>query len=163
MYKVFIDNKSVIFKVKDEEQLKQEFPEHKFIEAAGGLVQHNETFLFIKRNGVWDIPKGKLDKGETPEVAAVREIEEECGLVEPEIIKHLINTWHTYEHKGKMVLKKTYWYWLKATETKMNLIPQAEEGITEVTFFKKSEFEKIKADTFLSIIEVIEAAEKNMQ
>ncbi len=163
MYKVFIDNKSVIFKVKDEAQLKLEFADYKFIEAAGGLVQHNDTFLFIKRNGVWDIPKGKLDKGETPETAAVREIEEECGLVKPEIIKHLVNTWHTYEHKGKMVLKKTYWYWLKATETKMNLVPQTEEGITEVTFFKRTEFEKIKTDTFLSIMEVIEAAEKNIQ
>lgn len=163
MYKVFIDNKSVIFKVKDEAQLKQEFADYKFIEAAGGLVQHNDTFLFIKRNGVWDIPKGKLDKGETPETAAVREIEEECGLVKPEIIKHLVNTWHTYEHKGKMVLKKTYWYLLKAAETKMNLVPQTDEGITEVMFFRKSEFGKIKADTFLSIIEVIEAAEKNIQ
>jgi 8-oxo-dGTP pyrophosphatase MutT (NUDIX family) len=163
MYKVFIDNKSVIFNVEDEQQLKREFVDYKFIEAAGGLVQHNDTFLFIKRNGVWDIPKGKLDQDETPEIAAVREIEEECGLIKPEIFKHLINTWHTYEHKGKLVLKKTYWYWLKATETKINLVPQLEEGITEVTFFKVVEFEKIKPHTFLSIIEVIEALEKNIQ
>ncbi|MBK9591143.1 MAG: NUDIX domain-containing protein [Crocinitomicaceae bacterium] len=163
MYKVFIDNKSVIFKVKDEDGLKKEFPDYKYIEAAGGLVQHNNTFLFIKRNGVWDIPKGKLDKGETPEIAAVREIEEECGLVKPVIIRHLVDTWHTYEHKGKMVLKKTYWYWLKASETKMNLVPQTEEGITEVAFFNKTEFAKIKADTFLSILEVIEALEKKIQ
>ncbi|MBK6526488.1 MAG: NUDIX domain-containing protein [Crocinitomicaceae bacterium] len=163
MYKVFIDNKSVIFKVKDEGLLKKEFPDYKYIEAAGGLVQHNNTFLFIKRNGVWDIPKGKLDKGETPEHAAVREIEEECGLVKPVIIRHLVDTWHTYEHKGKMVLKKTYWYWLKASETKMNLVPQTEEGITEVAFFNQTEFAKIKADTFLSILEVIEALEKKIQ
>ena len=162
MYKVFIDNKSVIFKVKDEDELKQEFADYKFIEAAGGIVQHNDSFLFIKRNGVWDIPKGKLDKGESTEHAAVREIEEECGLVQPVIINHLVDTWHTYEHKGKMVLKKTYWYWLKASESKMKLVPQTEEGITEVAFFKESEFEKIKADTFLSIIEVIEALEKKM-
>lgn len=163
MYKVFIDNKSVIFNVKDEDQLIKEFPDYKYIEAAGGLVQHNDTYLFIKRNGVWDIPKGKLDKGETPEIAAVREIEEECGLVKPVIIRHLVDTWHTYEHKGKMVLKKTYWYWLKASETKMNLVPQTEEGITEVAFFNKTEFAKIKADTFLSILEVIEALEKKNQ
>lgn len=163
MYKVFIDNKSVIFNVKDEDQLIKEFPDYKYIEAAGGLVQHNDTYLFIKRNGVWDIPKGKLDKGETPEIAAVREIEEECGLVKPVIIRHLVDTWHTYEHKGKMVLKKTYWYWLKASETRMNLVPQTEEGITEVAFFSKTEFAKIKADTFLSIIEVIEALEKKIQ
>lgn len=163
MYKVFIDNKSVIFNVKDEVLLKREFSDYKFIEAAGGIVQYNDSYLFIKRNGVWDIPKGKLEKMESPETGAVREIEEECGLVQPEIFQHLINTWHTYEHNGKMVLKKTYWYWLKATEKDLNLTPQTEEGISEVRLFTKDEFNEIKKDTFLSIVEVIEALEKIMK
>ena len=45
------------------------------------MVRKADAYLFILRNVVWDIPKGKLEKGETPELAAVREIEEECGLV----------------------------------------------------------------------------------
>lgn len=160
MYKVFIDNKSVIFQSANEEELKKEFAGYKFVEAAGGIVQYKDSFLFIKRNGVWDIPKGKLDKFESPEHAAVREIEEECGLIQPEITRHLINTWHTYEHKGKMVLKKTYWYWLKAIEKKLNLVPQIEEGITEVKLFREEDFEEIKKDTFLSIMEVIDVLQR---
>lgn len=160
MYKVFIDNKSVIFQSESEEELKKEFAGYKFVEAAGGIVQYNDSYLFIKRNGVWDIPKGKLNKFESPENGAVREIEEECGLVQPEITHHLINTWHTYEHKEKMVLKKTYWYWLKATEKKLNLVPQTEEGITEVKLFREEGFEEIKKNTFLSILEVIDALQR---
>jgi 8-oxo-dGTP pyrophosphatase MutT (NUDIX family) len=160
MYKVFIDNKSVIFNATNDEELRQQFAGHKFVEAAGGIVQHGDAYLFIRRNGVWDIPKGKLDKGESPEEGAVREIEEECGLTKPVIQKHLVSTWHTYEHKGKHVLKKTYWYWLLSTEKNLKLVPQLEEGITEVQFFRKEDFKKLKSETYLSICEVIEAFEK---
>ncbi|MBI3133145.1 MAG: NUDIX domain-containing protein [Bacteroidetes bacterium] len=161
MYKVFIDNKSVIFNVTDEDALVREFSGFKFVEAAGGIVQRGNAYLFIKRHGCWDIPKGKIEKGERPETAAVREIEEECGLVKPEIEKHLVNTWHTYEHKGRMVLKKTYWYLLRSTDKELNLVPQLEEGITEVKLFDKNQFSLIKSNTYLSILEVINALEKD--
>jgi len=160
MYKVFIDNKVSIFNVGSEKDLLKKFEDHQFIEAAGGLVQRENKFLFIKRNGFWDIPKGKLEKGETPENGAIREIEEECGLIQPIIKKHLIDTWHAYEHKGKLVLKKTYWFWLDEGKKKMDLVPQVEEGITELDFFSQDKFEMIKANTFLSIIEVIAALEQ---
>lgn len=138
------------------------FDDHKFIEAAGGMVRRKEAFLFIKRNGVWDIPKGKLDEGETPSEAAVREIEEECGLVSPRINEHLIDTWHTYEFKGKKVLKKTYWYLLEETE-EADLIPQEEEGITEVVYLNPGEFSKIRANTYLSIIDVMDTMKKKLK
>jgi len=162
MYKVFIDNKASIFDVKSEKELLKKFADHQFIEAAGGIVQRENKFLFIKRNGFWDIPKGKLEKGESPEQGAVREIEEECGLIQPIIKRHLVDTWHTYEHKGKMVLKKTYWYWLAEGEKKMHLVPQIEEGITELGYFEKGKFELIKENTFLSIIVVMEELEKSL-
>lgn len=160
MYKVFIDNKASFFDVKNEKELLKKFPAHKFIEAAGGIVQRENKFLFIKRNGFWDIPKGKLEKGESPEHGAIREIEEECGLIKPIIKKHLIDTWHTYEHKKKRVLKKTYWFWLDEGKEKVKLVPQIEEGITELDFFGKEKFEMIRANTFLSIVEVIDTFEK---
>lgn len=160
MYKVFIDNKSVIFNVSDEDTLRKSFPGYAFVEAAGGIVQSNDRYLFIRRNGCWDIPKGKLDKGESPEQAAVREIEEECGLVGPRIRQHLTNTWHTYEHKGKSVLKKTYWFWLTEGDPSASLVPQLEEGITEVRFFKREAFSEIRQHTYRSIVEVIDALEK---
>lgn len=194
MYKVFIENKPLIFQINsnistafDPEKkwgkvrlfLDSDLPEltleigsekdfwhffetYKYIEAAGGLVEREGEYLFIKRKGFWDIPKGKLDKGETPEQAAVREIEEECGLIAPKLKTHLIDTWHTYEHKGHNVLKKTYWYWLVEGDEKAPLVPQAEEGITEVDYFAPANFGEILAHTFASIAEVVDALEKKM-
>ncbi|NOQ74780.1 MAG: NUDIX domain-containing protein [Crocinitomix sp.] len=194
MYKVFIENKPLIFQInsevltdlnidqlwhdvesflrseetemlisiRDEADFQQFFATYKYIEAAGGMVQRDDGFLFIKRNDVWDIPKGKLESGETPEIAAVREIEEECGLLAPIIKCHLIDTWHTYPHKGKNVLKRTYWYWLDEGDQKTELIPQAEEGITEVAYFKLAELEPIMANTYLSIIEVVDELKKRL-
>ena len=124
------DQERLEIELSNEAEFDQVFALHKYIEAAGGMVRKADAYLFILRNGVWDIPKGKLEKGETPELAAVREIEEECGLVEPIIVSHLINTLHTYPHKGKQVLKRTYWYLLDEDEKNSNLIHQIEEGIT---------------------------------
>jgi len=194
MYKVFIENKPIIFHFNSqnshvlnraklwekvnlylqstelemmvETQSKKEFhdffADYKYIEAAGGIVQRDATFLFIMRNGVWDIPKGKLEKGEVPEEAAVREIEEECGLIAPIIKEHLIDTWHTYPHKGKMVLKKTYWYWLSEGAKQTELIPQGEEGITAVEYLKEVDFDRVISNTYLSIVDVIKALQKKI-
>jgi ADP-ribose pyrophosphatase YjhB (NUDIX family) len=155
MYKVFIDNIAKTYQLESEESLKSQFENFKFIQAAGGLVEFNEKFLFIKRNGLWDIPKGKLEKGESIEEGAIREIEEECGVENPVIVGHLLNTFHTYNHKGKDVLKKTYWYHLKLDKVHQ-LVPQGEEGITEVGFYGLDELEEIESNTFVSILEVIE-------
>ena len=156
MYKVFIDNNPKIYQLDTEVELLEKFPDHQFIEAAGGIVRRENTFLFIKRHGKWDIPKGKLEPGESVEDAAVREIEEECGVVAPTIFDHIMDTWHTYEHKGEMVLKKTYWFLLDETDPEEVLVPQEEEGITEVRFFKTSEFPEVLDNTYRSIEEVVE-------
>ncbi len=130
------------------------FEDYECIEAAGGIVKRKDSFLFIKRNGMWDIPKGKLEKGEKSEVAAVREIEEECGIRGP-IIENMIGiTYHTYEYKRKPVIKKTYWYELKYDGIKQTF-PQIEEGITKVKWFKLDQISKVKKCTYLSILEVI--------
>lgn len=157
MYKVFIDNKAIIFDVNSEKELLIALKDHIFIEAAGGVVQNNQNYLFIKRNGLWDIPKGKLEQNETVELCALREIEEECGFKpsDLQINRKLIDTWHTYEHKGKRILKKTYWFLVDALNTAVDLVPQTEEGITEVKYFRRDEFGKIIANTYLSIQEVI--------
>lgn len=78
------------------------------IEAAGGLVKNEEDkYLVIFRRGKWDLPKGKLDYDETPEQAAVREVEEECGIGQLRILKALPATFHTYPEGGKRILKNT--------------------------------------------------------
>jgi ADP-ribose pyrophosphatase YjhB (NUDIX family) len=196
MYKVFIKNKAIIFKInpqitkksqlskkqiwkkikwvtktnldgvafeiKNDNQFWDIFNGYKFIEAAGGLVQRKNKFLFIKRNGVWDIPKGKLEKGEKVEQAAVREIVEECNVNSPKIKEHLINTYHTYKMNGKKCLKKTYWFWMEANKKDKKLKPQKEEGITKVKYLKPSKFDKVKSNTYQSIIEVINILESKL-
>ena len=49
-----------------------------------------------ERLGVWDLPKGKVEKSEDIEQAAVREVQEECGLVDVRLVAPLTSTWHTY-------------------------------------------------------------------
>lgn len=134
------------------------FEKHTVIIAAGGIVRKGDEYLFIKRFGKWDIPKGKLEKTEDPETGAIREIEEECGISNPKVEHLICETYHTYRDKGKknkLTLKKTYWYAMVYAGDE-ELIPQTEEGISKVRWFKKSKLDKIRLNTYESIIEVIE-------
>lgn len=104
----------------------------KILEAAGGIVTKDDEYLMIFRRGKWDLPKGKMDKGETFRETAVREIEEECGI-KTDIEDKICSTWHFYHHKGENVLKHTKWYHLTPiNETSLN--PQTEEDIEEATW-----------------------------
>lgn len=84
----------------------------KVVEAAGGVVKNqNGELLFIHRIGKWDLPKGKIEQGESLEQAALREIEEETGLKELILEDFLNNTFHIYtERNGEKILKTTYWF-----------------------------------------------------
>lgn len=127
----------------------------KIIEAAGGRVKNKKgELLMIFRNDKWDLPKGKLEKGETPEVAAVREVEEECGIGKLKILKTLSPTFHTYKHHNKIVLKKTYWYEMSCDDDR-KLKPQKEEGITDVKWMKEEQVEMALENTFHSIVDVV--------
>ena len=106
----------------------------KVIEAAGGLIQQGNKYLFIYRHNRWDLPKGKLDKKESPEHAAVRECEEECGITKLHIERLICNTYHIYEYKGDYALKKTWWYAMTSTH-EGKLVPQAEEDISRVEWY----------------------------
>lgn len=109
------------------------------VEAAGGLVENEKgEWLLIHRRGFWDLPKGKIDKGETPETAAVREVEEETGLKNIKRNKAICITYHTYHDFGKFILKPTYWYAMKVNG-QQNLTPQTEEDIAEVKWVKKKD------------------------
>ncbi|HRH67388.1 MAG TPA: NUDIX hydrolase [Bacteroidia bacterium] len=127
------------------------------IEAAGGLVVNDDSeYLVIYRRGKWDLPKGKLDYDESPEQAAVREVEEECGINQLQIIQPLPSTFHTYPEGGKRILKKTHWYLMESSDDR-ELIPQAEEDIQAAVWMSESEIRKtVFAKTFVSIRDLLE-------
>ena len=125
------------------------------IEAAGGLVKNeNGEYLFIYRNNKWDLPKGKIEKEEKIKVAAVREVEEECGIKVGNLDEKICKTYHVYVMKGEVVLKKTHWFRMRG-KAQEKLKPQKEEGITDVRWFKKDHIGPIIANTFPSIIDVL--------
>jgi 8-oxo-dGTP pyrophosphatase MutT (NUDIX family) len=126
--------------------------------AAGGLVLNTQQEkLFIKRNGLWDLPKGHLEKGEKNRAAALREVEEECGIQNVKITKKLTRTYHTYMLKKVMVLKPIKWYLMTYTDNKAPK-PQKKEGITDVVWAKNNEIEEMLKETYSSIIEVVHKA-----
>jgi 8-oxo-dGTP pyrophosphatase MutT (NUDIX family) len=128
------------------------------VKAAGGLVSNEENkYLFIFRNGKWDLPKGKVDAGEKTKKAAVREVEEECGIVVTELRDRICKTWHVYELNGQQILKRTSWYHMKAYK-QHKLKPQREEGITRVKWVAPGDFGKLKKNTYPLISDLIEIA-----
>ncbi len=103
-----------------------------YIESAGGIVFNKYgQLLVIRKNSVWDLPKGKIEKGETPEDAAIREVKEECGLDSLTIIQHIKDTYHIFSRGEKRFLKKTYWYKMLYKGYKEPQ-PLKAEGITEI-------------------------------
>jgi 8-oxo-dGTP pyrophosphatase MutT (NUDIX family) len=129
---------------------------YKIIEAAGGLVFNEDNkVLAILRNAIWDLPKGKVEKGESFDAAALREVEEECGLKKIKLIKFLTKTYHTYfdTRKNRSVLKISHWYEMKSKSEQ--LIPQVEEGIEQAVWIALNEL-KAKKPIYNNILLILE-------
>ena len=122
--------------------------------AAGGIIVKDGKFVSIMRKGIPDLPKGHIEKGETPEVAALREVEEETGIGHLQIIKELPSSWHCYFEHEAWSLKRTYWYLMSATED-LQPKPQTEEGITEIKLIGNEGIEDFLKNTFRSISEIL--------
>jgi ADP-ribose pyrophosphatase YjhB (NUDIX family) len=119
--------------------------------ASGGKVENNRgDILFILRDGVWDLPKGFVEEGESLEQGAIREVEEETGISKLKIIDKLNTTYHIYRYRGILVLKVSHWYNMK-TSFQGNFIPQAEEGITDVKWFNNDEIVQVLTNTWENI------------
>lgn len=123
----------------------------KVIEAAGGVVMNsNREILFIYRNGVWDLPKGKIEKNEETDKAALREVQEECGITGLKIGRFLEKTYHIYMIDEEYLFKITHWY-LMFSEFNDELTPQIEEGITKVEWIPEENLTKVLVNTFANI------------
>lgn len=137
-----------------EEKLQSEF---KFITAAGGLVlNENKDSLLIFRRGKWDLPKGKLDEGETIEACALREVEEETGIKETVVERHLITTFHFYTENNISIVKDTYWFLMRSPGIQA-LIPQIEEQITAIKWSDATFVAQILPETYPMIKDVYQS------
>ena len=116
------------------------FKKHKLIQAGGGVVKNDTNFLWIYRNNMWDLPKGKQEPNEEISTTALREVREECGINTGLSIENFLSsTFHTYSIDNQLILKKTDWFLMNYVGSALELKPQLEEGITNVKWLSKDQ------------------------
>lgn len=131
------------------------------IEASGGIVENEKhQLLFIERLGKWDLPKGKIEKGEKEEEAASREIEEETGVKNLTLKNKIGETYHTYNAFGKNFIKTTHWFYL-ICKNDQQLTPQTEENITAIQWVHKNEIDIQLSNTYPSIKDILSSFYKS--
>lgn len=148
-----------VFRHPNLEELKKAF-QKKFthIQAAGGLVKNDEgKILMIFRRGKWDLPKGKLDPHEKLEDCAIREVQEETGLRNVELMSPLIVTYHTYHEGTKHILKESHWFTMHVAGPQ-RLSPQVEEDILEIQWVDQDHLHSYLPETFPLISDIMNSA-----
>jgi len=123
--------------------------------AAGGLVKDsNGNILIMKRRGKWDLPKGKVNKNESFENAALREVTEECGLHRLVTTTPLLSTYHSYWIDDQNILKRTAWFEMLYIGDEVP-VPQLDEDITEIMWVPKEDLHQITGNTYLAVLDVL--------
>ncbi|WP_040560206.1 NUDIX domain-containing protein [Kordia algicida OT-1] len=144
-------DKAILYHDNGEELLPLLYKKLPVVEAAGGLVKNTKgEVLFIFRNGKWDLPKGKTEKGENIEQTAVREVEEETGVNGLKITDFLLQTYHVFKRNGEYRLKLTYWYAME-TAYEGEFFPQEDEGIMEVAWKNEAETQQALLNSYENI------------
>ncbi len=131
------------------------------VQAAGGAVQQEKNgerhALLIFRNGVWDLPKGKKEAGESIEACARREVAEETGIALPAIERFLTKTYHQYKRNGKLYHKETHWFAMQSAGNAL-FTPEKEEGITKIQWVEVTEaMEKVGYDNLREVLKKLNA------
>ncbi|MBD2755678.1 NUDIX hydrolase [Spirosoma validum] len=139
-----------------EEAIKKPF---KVIKAAGGVVIKSNKLLLMFRRGVWDLPKGKLDDGESSKQGAAREVQEETG-VRVSVGERICTTWHTYNLNGNRILKRTKWYQMSVLDDS-RMAPQVDEDIEKLAWLNHRETQLALTNSFSSIRYVIDSMTKS--
>lgn len=117
----------------------------KEVTAAGGVLfrerEHisDVEVLLIYRRDVWDLPKGKLEKGESIKECARREVAEEVGCALPKVHTKLINTYHEYIEDHSRIGKTTHWFAMSLLDDKEELEPEKREGIEKLQWVTVAE------------------------
>jgi 8-oxo-dGTP pyrophosphatase MutT (NUDIX family) len=148
------DSKTICITCPEDDCKEFFYSKFRLIKAAGGIVRNDENdILIIKRNGIWDLPKGKVEPDEKVLDAAVREVSEECGISNIVASDLFDVTCHIYDTYGFWALKETHWFLMKANES--DFVPQREEGIEEVRWASKDFINKIKGNTYPLIFDLL--------
>ena len=128
------------------------------VNAAGGMVSDDSgRVLMIRRNGLWDLPKGHQEPGEAISLTAVREVSEETGVTDIELRDLICITDHTYRRDGRWHLKHTWWYDMHVGHSS-ETVPQTEEGIECAVWVEPDRLSACMGQTYPSIAEVISTA-----
>lgn len=128
--------------------------EFREVNAAGGLVENRRgDYMLIKRDGLWDLPKGHQEAGEDIKVTALREVQEETGVDDLSLGDLICVTDHCYKRNGIWHLKHTWWYRMYYLKP-LDLTPQTEEDITKAAWVAKSSLPPFLKNTYPSIKEV---------
>lgn len=152
------DFSAIVLHYSDLEKLFEDFVSRlKVMKACGGLVVADNRYLAIFRRGFWDLPKGKAEKGESPEETAIREVMEETGLMKVEIIRFLTTTYHVFRSpdKGRRCLKISNWYLMESPDA-AELTPQVEEDIEKAVWADRQELYGYSDRMYSNILDVLD-------
>lgn len=149
-FPITICNSDEVIQIGSAAEFQSQFGHYRTICAAGGVVIDDGNVLMISRLGKWDFPKGKQEIGESVELTAQREVMEETGLKEVELVKQLPDTWHTYWLNNEPILKRSCWFLMNGDATQP-LIPQIEEDIQQVIWVPIAEVENRLKTSYSSL------------
>ena len=128
----------------------------KKILAAGGLVFNDlHQLLMIYRHEKWDLPKGHLEKNETLEQCALREVREETGLKNLTISRFVGITNHTCfdSYLRADAIKETHWFAMHTPGG--NTFPQLKEGIEWTRWVARTDLDQYLRNTYNNIRVII--------
>ncbi len=110
---------------------------------AGGVVfrrdKNNQVEILLAQDAKdrWTIPKGHIEPGETPRQTAEREIQEETGLKEMDILNHLGKTQFRYRRQNSLVLMTMHVFLVRAKGDTNKLVK--EEWMNGIKWFPFNE------------------------
>lgn len=140
-----------LYHEKEEKLFKHLLKKLPVVTAAGGMVfNDNKEILFIYRNKRWDLPKGRTEKNEALEESAIREVMEETGVQDLEIVRFIRKTYHIFKRKDKYRLKVTHWYEMKTSYTG-ELVPELAEGIKKAKWKNFAKSQKALTKSYANI------------
>lgn len=126
-----------------------------YVKAAGGIVRDpTGRLLLMQRNGRADLPKGKVEQGETLAAAALRETTEETGLSCLQLGPLRLKSYHIYDLYGGWHLKQTAWFDMLHTAAQP-LVPQTDEGITALEWVSPDAWRSRLAQSYATMQVII--------